>query len=139
MRHLRRMLGHAPAPSESLPMGRKEIAFLLESDIITIGGHTRTHPALGTLEPDDQRDEIESGRLDCQTISRTDVPGFAYPYGNFGPNTAALVRDAGFQWACSTESLAVNRADFRLFSLPRLQVRDWSAEQLGFALKRIAK
>lgn len=139
MRELRQLLGHAPAPSESLPMERKDIALLIEGGIITIGGHTRTHPALGTLEPDNQRDEIESGRLDCQQISRLDVPGFAYPYGNLGPDTAGLVRGAGFQWACSTESLAVNRANYSLFSLPRLQVENWPAEQLGFALDRIAK
>lgn len=139
MLDLRRFLGHSQAPCESLPMQPKDIATLIEGGIITIGGHTRTHPALGMLGPEDQRDEIESGRLDCQEISRMDVPGFAYPYGNIGPDTAALVRGAGFQWACSTESLAVNRADYRLFSLPRLQVENWPAEQLGSALNRIAK
>lgn len=55
---------------------------------------------------------------------------FAYPYGtrrHFTLETAAIVQEAGFTSACTTEpGLVASGAD--PFTLPRAAVRDWDGD-----------
>jgi hypothetical protein len=41
-----------------------------------------------------------------------------------------MVHDAGYRYACSTYPAAINRAQHDCFDLPRLQVEDWTADEL---------
>jgi peptidoglycan/xylan/chitin deacetylase (PgdA/CDA1 family) len=60
-----------------------------------IGGHTRTHPHLPTLDRDDQTAQICGGRQDL--LARGYHPTvFAYPYGEFNATSEAVVRRCGF-------------------------------------------
>lgn len=81
---------------------------------IAIGGHTRRHPRLATLDAAAQRDEIAGCRADLERILGRPVAAFAYPYGaalDYTAETCALAGDAGFRVACSNRYGPVVRAE----------------------------
>ncbi|MEO1997206.1 MAG: polysaccharide deacetylase family protein [Planctomycetaceae bacterium] len=71
---------------------------------MTLGGHTKTHPVLATLEPDQQQLEIAEGlrRLESELGQRP--AAFSYPVGNhdsFNEITRACLANEGIRWAFS--------------------------------------
>jgi peptidoglycan/xylan/chitin deacetylase (PgdA/CDA1 family) len=101
-----------------------ETRALAASAWIEIGAHSVTHAALSTLDADAQRAEIMQSKAQLEALTGRAVTSFAYPFGNQGAETAALVREAGFRAACTTEAAAVHAAADP-FQLPRLAVGDW--------------
>jgi hypothetical protein len=63
--------------------------------------------------------------------------GFAYPFGDCNREVAAIVRNAGFDWACTTREEAVS-VDCDRYLLPRLAVRDVSGQQLLRRMSELA-
>ncbi len=67
------------------------------------------------------------------------VYAFAYPYGgtsDFDETTVAIVRDAGFETACSTIPRRVGRNTDPL-RVPRLVVREWTGPELAGRLAAV--
>lgn len=124
LRHVFRPEAADPA---NLPMERGDIARLVEGSAIAIGAHSATHRPLTTLSPAEQRLEIEDSRHACEQLAGRRVGGFAYPYGDRDADSMRLVRDLGFDWACSTRDASVDPARFDRFDLPRRQILDWDA------------
>jgi len=114
------------------------LAEVLELDLggaIEVGSHTVTHPFLSALPAASQQNEIEQSKADLEEIIGHPVTSFAYPYGNYTAETAALVKRAGFACACSTFGDTVwQRTD--CFQLPRFQVEDWDGEEFAARLSR---
>lgn len=69
-----------------------------------LGAHTMTHPDLSTLDYASCRKEIEEGRDELERIAGVSVQTFAYPFGRYGPEALAAVRDAGLRAAVTTGS-----------------------------------
>lgn len=99
---------------------------------IEIGGHTHTHPILARCDPRAMRAEI----FTCQDRIRAEMGrsavSFSYPNGkegDFTPETQMLVREAGFQCACTTVNGRVGNAT-SIFQLPRYGCPEsvWEAE-----------
>jgi len=86
-----------------------------------IGSHTMSHVALNEISPEEQRHEIEdSKRVLEQHISKP-VVFFAYPYGQFTATTQQILREAGYQGACSgIAGLNPNSTD--AYALKRINV-----------------
>jgi peptidoglycan/xylan/chitin deacetylase (PgdA/CDA1 family) len=116
------------------PMTSEELQTLVDSGRIEIGSHTMTHPALTEWPEADQWAEISGGRQSCGLLTGRMPTTFAYPYGDHDPISIGLVRKAGFDVACTTVSAPV-RVRCDVLALPRLQVKDWSADQLERALR----
>ncbi|HRQ83297.1 MAG TPA: polysaccharide deacetylase family protein, partial [Azospirillaceae bacterium] len=113
------------------PLRAEEVA-ALAGGVTAVGAHTMTHPMLALLPEDAQRREIIDSRRRLEDIVGAAVDLFAYPYGSassFTPRAVAIVKEAGFAAACSTRQAPVAAGD-DLFALPRMTVRDWSAEEL---------
>ena len=107
-----------------------ELATLQSGGLIDIGAHTVTHPFLSRLSEALQRDEICRSRADLETTLGSAVTSFAYPHGDYTMDTVAIVREAGFASACSTNAGSVlGRTDS--FQLPRIGVQDWSGEEFA--------
>ena len=123
----------APDPS-ALPMQPEDVPLLLSGDCIDIGAHSQTHQPLTRLSIPERRQEIEGCRSACEALIGKPIAGFAYPHGDLDQATKELVRDSGFQWACSTHSAAVDPTRFDRFDLPRLQAMNWTAQELKHAL-----
>ncbi|WP_298809773.1 polysaccharide deacetylase family protein [uncultured Gordonia sp.] len=90
--------------------------------LIDVGAHTRTHPVLAVQSPEVQRAEITGSLRDLEDQLDHPVRGFAYPFGKPGveytSQTAAIVREAGFGWACAIHPRSVTRRT-RVHEIPR--------------------
>ncbi len=124
-----------PSPND-FPMSQEQ-ARRLPSDLISVGGHSRRHHPLTTFPPELRRLEIEGCRRDCARIAGVLPTGFAYPHGDRDADTITLVREAGYNWACSTQHRAINRLSFDLYDLPRIAVGQWSGAEMLWRLERL--
>ncbi len=66
---------------------------------VTLAAHTRTHPALTRLPPEEARAEIRGSREDLERETGVSPRVFAYPFGDHDDRVAALAREEGFRVA----------------------------------------
>ncbi|MER8727297.1 polysaccharide deacetylase family protein [Mesorhizobium sp. M1027] len=118
------------AGTDASPRGRdramthSELRQLADTDGVSIGAHTCTHPSLPLLKRDELEREISGSRQQCEEITGRRVVGFAYPFGDFDGSTANAVRSAGIDYAVTTlPREAGPRVD--PYRLPRVTVADW--------------
>lgn len=91
---------------------------------LCIGGHTRNHPRLSTLDRATQTEEISGGKADLEAILHQPVTTFAYPFGSALDYTAAseeIVREAGYSSAFSNRYGPVRASDAP-FTLRRIWI-----------------
>ena len=107
-----------------------ELRELAEGGLIEIGCHTVTHPKLAALALNSQSYEINQSKRRLEELLNRRIKSFAYPYGQPGDYTAetvALVKQSGFDSACSTTYGPVSRRS-NPFELPRFQAPDVDGE-----------
>jgi len=66
-----------------------------------IGSHSLTHPRLPLLDKGDAWNEISQSRIRLEIMLNAEVRTFAYPYGLVNDTLKAMVRAAGYRFACS--------------------------------------
>jgi len=125
-------------------MSHEQLRAAAAHDLIEIGAHTLTHPQLSTLSVNRQFEEIQGSRSELERITGRSVTSFAYPFGcrgDFGEESAAMARVAGFQCACANSgkppvpaARVIDDAD--VFALPRAIIRDWDGIEF---LARLSK
>jgi peptidoglycan/xylan/chitin deacetylase (PgdA/CDA1 family) len=120
--------GTAPAGRPThRTLSRDEVVRLAEGDLVEVGAHTVTHAVLAALPISAQQEQIRQSRVHLEDMLNRPVISFAYPHGSYTQETLAVVRDAGFTCACSSDTTVVRRgADH--FRLPRVVARDWDGE-----------
>jgi peptidoglycan/xylan/chitin deacetylase (PgdA/CDA1 family) len=117
-------------------LGMDEVSQLAEGGLIEIGAHTMTHPVLADLPVSVQRQEIIQSKACLEEILNHPVTSFSYPHGSYAHKTISLVKEAGFNSACSSDPAVISRgAD--TFRLPRFSMRDWNGEEFYRWLKRL--
>jgi peptidoglycan/xylan/chitin deacetylase (PgdA/CDA1 family) len=116
------------------PMNPDELRRLASSPLIEIGAHTMSHPRLAGLPRDVQLEEIAGSRQQCRDLTGEFPSSFAYPFGALDAVTPKLVRSAGFERACSTESDLV-WASSDMMLLPRFTVRNYSGRMFSARLR----
>lgn len=129
MDSLRSRFEAAPDPS-SMPMSSEEIRALLKGDLLTLGAHSVTHPALTALSRSESRREIRLSGEQCRALTAQRVDGFAYPHGDMSSEVRNDVVTEGFSWACSTRSGFIDCGRVDLYALPRLAVPNASIRTL---------
>jgi peptidoglycan/xylan/chitin deacetylase (PgdA/CDA1 family) len=107
-----------------------ELRVLADCPLIEIGSHTRTHPALAELNPNEQRDEIQQSKAQLETLLERPITGFSYPNGSASMETRTLVREAGFVSACSSDT-DIARPGSDPFYLPRFWIPNWDGKQFS--------
>jgi peptidoglycan/xylan/chitin deacetylase (PgdA/CDA1 family) len=116
-------------------MSSEEVRTLGEGELVEVGAHTVTHPFLSAHATALQKAEIEQSKADLEALLQRPVTTFAYPYGDYAPETVKLAREAGFVCACSTvEDTVWWRKD--RFLLPRFQVHNWNGQEFAQQLLR---
>ena len=71
----------------------------LARDGVSLGAHTRTHPALTRLPLEQARTEIQGAIVDLRREIGPTPAVFSYPFGIHDDHTVELVRAAGFRLA----------------------------------------
>jgi len=108
----------------------KEMLDLAKGELIEIGSHTVTHPVLPVLSEAAQRDEIQQSKAYLMDALNRNVTSFSYPHGEYTAGTVAIVREAGFRCACTTDNdIFLGHTNY--FQLPRVQVEDWDGEEFA--------
>lgn len=112
---------------ECRAMTSEELRQFQGNQLIDIGAHTKTHPLLSSLSSQEQHEEIFAGRKNLENVIGQSVESFAYPYGDFNDVSIEIVKEAGFEAACTTlPNVATPRDD--LAQLPRFWVGNWAAD-----------
>ena len=106
-----------------------------DGDLVQIGAHTVTHPALSALNASCQREEIAGSRRDLEAALDRRVTGFSYPFGDTGAGPATIVQEAGFLYACGSRNAVAWRGTDQ-FALPRFWVPDWDGQRFAGWLER---
>ncbi len=102
----------------------------LAGDLVDIGAHTVTHPLLAAQPTALQRSEIRDSKSALEALLDRPIIGFSYPNGSTSPTTRALVREAGFSYACGSQPDVARRSSHR-YQLPRFWVPDFDGEAFG--------
>jgi O-antigen/teichoic acid export membrane protein/peptidoglycan/xylan/chitin deacetylase (PgdA/CDA1 family) len=134
---------HVPAETLSWDELRE-----LASDGVSIGAHTRTHPALTQLPLDAARAEIRGSREDVlHEIGRVS-PIFSYPFGDHDLKVAKVAREEGFDAAVTcrtghnnvpgTDAMLLRRTDITMRT--RSYIFDFRLTRIGAMVdeKRLA-
>ena len=107
-----------------------ELRELADGNLVQIGAHTVTHPALSQLSSDCQREEIAGSRRQLEAELGRPVTGFSYPFGDTGTRGATILQEEGFRYACeSRNGVAWRRTD--QFALPRFWVPNWDGKRFA--------
>jgi len=93
-------LGEPPFTGAPQVLGWDELRGL-SRDGVTLGAHTRTHPALSKLPLDEARAEIRGSLDDLRREVGGVLPIFAYPFGDHDPAVVELLRQEGVRLAFS--------------------------------------
>ena len=101
--------------------------------LLDVGSHALTHASLPALSRTEKTREIRDSVARCEAISGTRPTTFAYPFGDIDRTSLNLVRDAGFECACTTQHSFVHRRTDP-FSMPRLAVPNCDAAGLASLL-----
>ncbi|MEH2512181.1 peptidoglycan/xylan/chitin deacetylase (PgdA/CDA1 family) [Nitrobacteraceae bacterium AZCC 1564] len=112
-------------------LDEREIQVLSRHPLVSIGGHTTSHPALKTLDSSAARAEMTDNRSYLQNLIQQPVRHFAYPYGNLnacGPREEHLAKDAGFLTAVTTRPGQLDALPLNHFALPRIFVGHFDSE-----------
>lgn len=112
------------------PMTIAEIRQLDQGGIVTIGAHTVSHPNLAIQPLEQQRTELKESKQTLENWLNRPVTLFAYPFGDYAPETVPIVQEVGFSCACTTVPRSVWSGSDR-FQLPRQAVENWSGEEFA--------
>lgn len=125
---LDQILAWANADSKARPEYRSltvaELMELQQGDIVEIGAHTVTHPALAEHPLEFQQYEIQRSKQQLEKLLGYSVRSFAYPFGSFNQNSVRAVKACEFEQACSTIQRQVWKGSTP-FQLPRFEAQNW--------------
>lgn len=119
------------------PLTMKEVKEFAKHPLVTLGGHTHTHPRLALLSKEQQRIEIKQSLdlLEHWTQERPTV--FAYPYGtknDYTTDSEALCGELQLQKVAANFPEKV-RPWSNPYALPRHLVRNWGGDSFSQQLR----
>jgi peptidoglycan/xylan/chitin deacetylase (PgdA/CDA1 family) len=117
---------NAAEQCRTLCMNWDEVTRLGRHPLVTIAGHTVTHPVLSRLPMRDALDEMSDSASRIAEMTGTRPAHFSYPIGSpeaAGTREFGLAREVGFATAVTTRAgvLHGEHADY-LTALPRISV-----------------
>lgn len=123
------------APVRNLMMTPDQVARLHRAGM-RLGGHTRTHPILLSLDDADAQSEISRGLQDLHGITGERPVLFAYPNGKFGGDFddrhVGMVERAGCRYGFTTQAGVTKRVTAPM-CIPRFT--PWDRSRWRFALR----
>lgn len=113
---------------KNMTLSRNDCKKLAESKMISIGGHTVSHPALASLNIKEQEMEIQLSVEKLSQITNRRITLFSYPFGapgtDFDDETIEICRRNGIKKAASTEG-RLWKPSMSRYCIPRRGVLDW--------------
>ena len=135
---LREWAGKDAMPRKShRPMTIDQVSNLVNSGLIDVGAHTRSHVNLAAQSPDAQKKEIAGSKKDLEEWLGREVSSFSYPFGtrqHYNKDSVMLAKEAGFKLATANYAGCVTRLN-NIFELPRRIIRDWDGDEFDRRLR----
>jgi len=88
---------------------------------VCVGSHTQTHQILTMISPDSARQELRDSKASIESMLSGCCDTFAYPNGNWSPETRNLVAEAGYKLAVTTMQGAWTK-DCDPLAIPRVNI-----------------
>lgn len=88
---------------------------------IEMGGHTQHHVNLFEHNSETQLDEIKGSKNDVEAITKKDAISFAYPFGGINEEIKMITKQAGFEYAVSTNT-GPKQFEEDMFQIRRIEV-----------------
>jgi peptidoglycan/xylan/chitin deacetylase (PgdA/CDA1 family) len=128
--HVRSAIGEGKISSSALvdqeALTEQQLQRLASHPLVTIGGHTTTHPNLAQQSAPVVQWEMAENRKFLQDTTNTQVDHFAYPFGHAGAcgeREAEISRSVGFRTAVTTRLAKLFPEHARhLHALPRVHL-----------------
>ncbi|MDA2916283.1 polysaccharide deacetylase family protein [Nitrospinae bacterium AH_259_B05_G02_I21] len=109
--------------SDEEPLGPDELAALIDEGW-TIGSHSATHPRLSSCRPEMAMEEFTESRERLAPVVGRPIDHFSAPHGDWTPELAALLKQAGYRSA-ATSRMGANRVGDNPLSLRRIEITAW--------------
>lgn len=90
-------------------------------DVFNFGAHTHTHPILTKCSLPEVRNEIIKSKKIIKEKLGISSRGFCYPNGNFNKKIASIVKNLGFDYACTANNGALGAKD-DFFAIKRIGI-----------------
>lgn len=140
LRQVGEWAGLASTPDEANRlMTQDELRSLAQSQWVTIGAHTVTHPMLSALTEAEQRQEIVSSRQQLEKLLGREIEVFSYPFGDrcdYDTTTRRICREAGFRKAAAAFSGEVHPWSDP-YQIPRHSIPNWDLKRFAVELKSL--
>ena len=118
-------------------LSTSQIKEMAANPLFEIGAHSVSHRTLSKLSIEKQRSEIFDSKKTLEEITGAAIRHFAYPFGSrsdYDSQTVNLVKEAGFESACTTE-LIWGASGY--FEIPRLIIGDESVEEFRHRIEKV--
>jgi len=103
------------------PLTLAEMKALAACPDVTIGAHSHCHNILTQIAPTEAERSVALSKTLLEQWTARRIEHFAYPNGNYDDRVTAIVRNAGFRSAVTTEPRLWGRHD-TLFTIPRVGI-----------------
>jgi len=100
----------------------EQVREMIESGVFELGSHTLTHPNLLTLSPEEKYEEIVRSKELLEKKFGVACTSFCYPFGLYNEKDEAIVKEAGYSNATTTQAGIENITYTNLFRLKRITV-----------------
>ncbi len=104
-------------------MNREELEEMVSAGM-AIGGHTMSHPVLSEMNPELAHIEVSECRAKLESVLRSSVWAFAYPFGDaasVSPEVLRIPEEAGYKMAFLNYGGGLG-IELPVFAMPRIHV-----------------
>lgn len=106
-------------PREAMTV--QQLKRVSRASVVTIGGHTHTHPVLTTCEQAQVYHELEHSKNKLESWLNKRITYFAYPNGNYGSREMHVLKDLGYTLAfTNVPQYLTDRKLAYSYELPRI-------------------
>lgn len=117
-------------------MTAEDFKELLDSERVTVGSNTKTHPALPEVESAEQLlEEVRGSKQDLEAELKTKINYFSYPNGDLDDRALKAVHDSGYQLGFTTSYHKLGHLRETPFSITRLNISQSSDNPVIFWAK----
>ena len=118
---------HDTYSDHNRPMTKSELSTIGSNKLISIGGHTISHPHTPTLTKKEKEKEITEDKKQLEESCNKSINLFSFPFGEFDDEAIEIAKCSGYNCVCILgEKRVTNNAD--VYRLPRFLVRNWNSK-----------
>jgi peptidoglycan/xylan/chitin deacetylase (PgdA/CDA1 family) len=119
-------------------MSHDDVVQFSRSPSVVLGAHTHTHTPLSILPKNEQRSEMQTSRTILESLTKSPIRYFSYPFGlkkDYTRDTMRIAKELGYEMVWSNYEDQVHRWTSR-FEVPRYIVRNVSPQTFQKQIRR---